>query len=761
MANAERSKDVFNVRSSLALMAMAVSGTVYAADEAATLPEVKVSAPKDKNKTDGYKAEKASSSKFTAPLIDTPKSITVITESVIKDTGSVTLEDALRTVPGITFGTAEGGGSIGDRPFIRGFDSQSSMYVDGVRSVGGQTREIFALESVEVLKGPSGAFDGRGSAGGSINLVTKQPKAENFIAGSVGVGTDQYKRATVDGNYLVNEDIAIRVAAMSHSADTPGRDEVDLNRFGFAPSITFGLNSPTSLNLSYYHLKTDDMPDFGIPYTLTGTAGAINVAGSANGNRLENGDKPVSVDKDNFYGYKSRDFRKTQVDSGTATFKHAFTDDVVLKNVTRYDVTSNDYIVTVPDDSSRNVQLGSVYRAAKSRNSVTRSVTNVTDLSVAFDTWAIKHKVNTGIEFSHELTHNRPYLITNSPVGTNCAVAGGLGTNCTSLENPSPSDPYTGTIADSPTLTTSRSITRSAYAFDSLELTKQWILNAGVRYDDYATDVGTFNRATNAATDLQNRGHFWNYQGGIVYKPQQNASIYVSYGTSSTPSGTTLGTGSDNLSAAVQNLEPERSRSAEIGTKWDVLENLALTAAIFRTEKTNARVLQADGTTDVAGNMKVKGFELGASGRVTDKWQAFAGYTYLDAELVDAGTINIGTTATPVFVPLKSVARGDQFPNTAKNSASLWSTYAVFPNLTVGGGAFYVDKQYGNTANSVEIPAYTRFDAMANYTIDKNLSLQLNVQNLTDKRYFSSAYSSHYAVVAPGRLAFLTLNFKY
>ncbi|MFL9709333.1 TonB-dependent receptor [Methylobacillus sp. Pita1] len=712
------------------------AGSAVAAEDVSTLPEVNVAAPKEK--TTSYKAERTSSSKFTAPLLDTPKSVTVISESVIKDTGSVSLEEVLRTVPGITLGTGEGGGAVGDRPFIRGFDAQASIYVDGVRSIGAQSREIFALESVEVIKGPSGAFDGRGSAGGSINLVTKQPKAENFIGGSVGLGTDKYRRVTVDGNYAVNEDIAVRLALLSHTADTPGRDDVDVKKFGIAPSITFGMNSPTSLNLSYYHLNTDDTPDYGIPYTLAGRSEA-------------NPSRPASVSKDNFYGYAHRDFRKTEIDSGTATLKHAFSDDVILKNVTRYDVSTNDYIVTVPDDSAGNVVNGRVFRSAKSRNATTRTVANVTDLSVAFDTWNVGHKLNTGVEYSHEETKNRPYSIVNNGAGRDCSTALGATTNCTSLYDPNPSDPYTGTVTDSPTQTTTRAITRAAYVFDSVKFNEQWLANVGVRYDDYSTDSYQFNRNTNAfANELKNGAHFWNYQAGLVYKPQSNMSVYASYGTSSTPTGLTLGTGNDNISAANQNLEPERSRSAELGVKWDVLEDLALTAAVFRTEKTNARVTLSDGTTDTAGDMKIKGVELGLAGKLTSNWQAFAGYTYLDSEVVDGGTNATGLAA-----------KGNDFANTPKNSASLWTTYAILPKLTVGGGAFYVDKQFGNVANTVEIPSYTRFDFMSRYDIDKNLSLQLNVQNLTDKRYFNAAYSTHYAVVAPGRLAFLSLNFNY
>ncbi len=713
-----------------------------------TLPEVNVSAP-EIDQEQGYNPPKASSSKFTAPLLDTPKSVTVLPEDLIKDTGSVTLQDALRNVPGITFGSAEGGGSIGDRPFIRGFDSQASMYVDGIRDVGGQSREIFALESVEVIKGPSGAYDGRGSAGGSINLVTKQPKAVNFVSGSVGVGTDRFKRATIDGNYMLADEVAVRVNAMAHKADTPGRDEVEVERFGLAPSITFGLTTPTSLNLSYYHLNTDDVPDYGLPYTYTGATSAARLA-----NRLANGDRPASVDKDNFYGLLDRDFRETSSDIGTATIKHAFNDDTVLRNTTRYGVTINDYIVTVPDDSKGNVQNGSVLRASKNRNTRTETLANITDLSFKFDTGQFKHSFNTGIEFSHEESENRPYIITPVtaiPGSGTCNAALFANNDCTSLNNPNPHDDWNGSISKNPLHDTTRVITKSAFAFDSIELSKKWLLNLGLRFDDYRAELDkeTFT-GSNPAGSFKNEKSFWNYQAGLVYKLQPNASIYASYGTSSSPSSVSGGNASDNLNANIENLEPERSKSYELGTKWDVMENLSLTAAVFKIEKTNARVTLADDTVDVVGNQEVKGFELGAAGRVTKKWQLFAGYTYLDSELVDNGDD-----------PDQIANNGNRFPNTPRNSASLWTTYDILPKLTVGGGAFYVDKQYGNTANSVSIPSYVRFDAMAGYQIDKHLSLQLNIQNLTDKRYFDAAYTSHYAQVAAGRLSYLTLNFTY
>lgn len=723
MKKTMRSRNVFLIRPVVSALAMAFGTMAFAEEPIASLPEVKVEAKKES----GYKVDKSANQKFTAPLIDTPKSITIITEGVIRDSGSNSFQDALRTAPGITFGTGEGGGPIGDRPFIRGFDAQSAIFVDGMRDLGSQQREVFAIEQLEVLKGPSGAFDGRGSAGGSINIVTKKAKADNFTTGSVGIGTDNYRRATVDANYMLGDNAALRLVAMAHDADIPGRDSVDTRRWGFAPSITLGLNSPTSATLSWYHLESDDMPDRGLPYR--------DNSGNAKS-------QPVSVSKDNFYGLNKRDYQETQADIGTFELKHAFTDDVVLRNTIRYGETSNEYIVTRTLPSIANQLANIAPRTGQGRKAETTSVANLTDISVKFNTGDIKHNVNTGVEFSHEETDQFAATIVQ---GTNPNA---------NFQNPNPNDPYNGSTSFSsrPTATTT-SKTTSAYVFDSIELNKEWLVNGGVRYDKF--------RVKNNAASADHG--FFNYQAGVVYKVQPNASIYASYGTSSTPVGLSNGDGNqengNNLSATSEDLKPERTKSFEVGTKWDVFEGLSLTAAAFYTNKSDARVLLVDGNFANAGEFNVKGVEFGAAGKITDKWDVFAGYTHLNSEQSKVGTALLSPTAHRDLGGAQN--KGNDMPGVAKNSASIWTTYKVLPKLTVGGGAFYVDKVFADPGNMLFVPSYVRYDAMASYVIDPRFSLQLNIQNLTDKRYFNQTYTRHFATVAPGRLSFLTLNMKF
>ena len=701
-----------------------------------------------------YQTEKASSQKYTAPLVDTPRSVTVIPQQVLQDTAATSLQDALRTVPGITFGAGEGGNPQGDRPFIRGFDAQSDMYLDGVRDAGGQTREIFDIESIEVSKGPNSTFGGRGSAGGSLNMVSKTAKAGDFLNGGFTYGSDQTRRYTLDVNRQFLDTAAFRLNLMSHEQNVAGRESVNYDRWGVAPSLTFGLGTENRLNVSYYHLESNDLPDSGIPYGYSNSSKtAVHVH-----------DKPDDGgDSKNFYGLKDRDFRKTRVDISTISFEHDFSDAMTLKNTFRHGNTGQDYILTQPDDSQHNVnQYGTVWRRANTRVSTTETTTNQTDLFGNFQVMGFKNNYSTGVEFTREETRASGYTVTpNSNPNCTPDKVGNSGGQCTSLSNPNPNDVWTGTEARNYYGTNTVGVTKAAYVFDTIELDPKWLLNAGLRYDAFSTTANT--NAATGRTKASNDSHFFNWQTGLVWKPLDNGSVYLSYATSATPPGGVVGEGVEGNglvapgSTITSDLKPEETVNYELGTKWDVFhDRLSLTAAIFRTEKKNTRVLTDSFTYENAGESRVDGLELSASGKITDKWQVFAGYSYLKSELVDPGQkANRNGSINTAAISDK----GNEMPNTPKNSFSLWTTYEVMPKLTIGGGAFYVDEVYGDTANTVYVPAYTRYDAMASYKLTKNIDLQLNVQNLTDKTYYDKAYAAHFASQAAGRTALLTTRF--
>ena len=741
------------VSSAIASTLSVVAVNAVAQDQIAQLETIHTEAAAEQS----LKVDKSANSKFVAPLLDTPKSVSVISKQLIEDTQVTTLSDALRTVPGITLGAGEGGNPNGDRPFIRGYNSESSMYVDGVRNSTSQNREMFAIEQVEITKGSASAMGGAGTTGGSINMISKVAKKGDFLEGSVGAGTDDYQRITLDGNKDFGNGIAARVAVMGHHNDKAGQENgTEYARAGIAPSITFGLDSDTRATLSYYYLKTDDTPDSGVPYN--NPTGYSQYSG-----------KPIDVKQGVYYGWKDRDFQKQENQSGTIKLEHDLTDNLTLSNTAVYNKSKNDYLWTNPDDSKGNIyKNGNVWARANSRVADTDAFTDQLALTGKFNTGRLKHSFNLGAEYSDQETDRTQYIIngenTTGSAYSDCSKSENVSSGwCTSVQNPNRGQ-WTGSIStEGADQYNTQTKSTSIYLLDNIEFSPQWILDLGLRWDDYSAKQTMTYGARNSAVlgssttpptakagdkvAIKNDSDFINYQVGLVYKPVENGSIYASYATSSNPVGVDGGDGSEGITAAIQNLKPEEVRTMELGTKWDVLnDKLNLTAAIFRTEKINTRATADDGTTKNIGETRVDGFELGVNGNITDKWALSAGYTYLDSELVDDGT---------------GLNDGKQVQNVAKNSATLWTTYQVMPQLTLGAGAIAMDKVYANAANTKWVPGYVRYDAMARYNVNKNVDLQLNVNNLADTRYFTKAYASHYATEAEGRSAVLSLNFKY
>ena len=696
----------------------------------------------------------AASAEFVAPLVDTPRAVTIIPQQVIEQIGATSLQDLLRTSPGITFGAGEGGQPLADRPFIRGQSSGNNIFVDGIRDSGGQQREVFNLEQVEVIKGPDSAYSGRGSGGGSINLSSKSPKLVDFTNVSLGGGTDNYWRGTIDQNWAISDTAGFRINVLSASGDVARRNAVDYDKLGVAASFAVGIDTDTTATLSLNYLDSNQMPDYGIPlYTKRGGATAPR----------ENAEGILNVPYDTFYGLTARDYLNNTVKSATLVLEHRLTQNLTLRNSTRYAETLNDYVVTNPGDGGAAQLINGTWwmkRGLKSRWNPVDTTANVTELYGTFNTGAIKHSFSLGAEFTHEVNKNASWTVT-SLTGTACP-APLTGVDCTPLYNPNPSDPWTGAKVRG-AVTSNTTDTKAVYGFDSIEIGDKWLVNLGLRWDDYSVD----GVASTGASVAEASWDFVNYQVGVVYKPTRQTSVYASYSTSSTPPTISGGDGNSSATPAQAVLDPEDTTSYEVGAKASLFrDQLQLSAAAFHLSRKNANVVVGPAPTDLGqvGEIQVDGVELGISGNITPQWQVFGGYTYQTSELVKGAV----TFPVPGGPAVPSPLEGQALGNTPKHNVSLFSTYKITSKLTAGGGVYYVSRSNGGNqggagggTNGIYAPAYTRLDAFASYDLTDRATLQLNVQNAADEEYIIRTNGVHHADPAPGRSATLALNLRF
>jgi catecholate siderophore receptor len=748
----------------LVFVAAGVAGLSMGAAAQAATDVADAPAPADLTGVDvaGARPREPEAPKYTALLIDTPRSVTVIPRQVIEQTAATSLTDILRTSPGITFGAGEGGQPLADRPFIRGQASGNNIFVDGVRDTGGQTREVFAIEQVEIVKGADSAYSGRGSGGGSINLTTKRPRLDTFVNGQAGVGTDSYYRGTIDANYQLGDISAVRLNLMGMEADSPGRDAAHSKRYGLLAGMATGIGTETRATALYYRLRTDELPDYGVPL-FTKIPGLP---------RTDSG--VLDVPRDSFYGLKARDYQETEADIATLIAEHDVSEALKIRNVFRASKTLNDYVVTNPGDGGAAQLIGGQYwmkRGTKGRWNPTRTVANVTDIYGKFGEGFITHSYDVGLELSREQNKNATLLVYTT-AGAPCPAGFTGATNnlgvgdCTLVFDPNPNDPWQGRITRPEA---SRNITKTVgvYAFDTVSFGDKWLLNLGIRHDSYevtGTDVAvtSANGLVTGTTYTPRAGEweFTNYQVGLVYKPTETSSLYVAYATTSTPptiasgdQNTGTGSGTGNLSNVL--LDPEEVTNFEVGAKAAFFgEKLSASITYFDLKRENAQIQVSAGVYAQVGEAAAKGVEIAVTGSVTDRWDVFGGYTWMDTELV-RGAYNI-------------VNEGDPLANSPEHSFSLFTTYDVTDAFTLGGGAYYVSKSFGGNqggagggTNRIYAPGYWRFDAFASYRISDRVDLQLNVQNVADEDYIIRTNGVHHADYGPARQAILTLNVRY
>jgi len=782
---------------------MALSLPTLAQTAPGTLPSVQV---QDSAPAADYKTETSANPKFTAPLVDTPQTVQVIREQVLREQGATTLTEALRNTPGAgAFYLGENGNtSTGDAVYMRGFDSSSSIFVDGIRDTGSIARDTFNIEQVEVVKGPAGSDTGRTSPTGYINLITKKPTLSDSFFGSVGAGSDSFKRASIDWNKALSGPngigAAFRLNAVAEDADVSGRDVVKNKRWGIAPSFAFGLNSPTRFYFDFVHVKQNNIPDGGVP--TIGLPGYSNPDPTTiNAGILRRGylDFAPRVNSSNFYGTSS-DFENITQNMFTARVEHDIAPDMTLRNTFRYGKTEQDYMLTAfmgAGLSSTRVGTSSTYRgglpAATSgfintfvpgtttvanplawtitRNLPTNKtqdntiLTNQTNLSAKFNTGSVGHTLNAGVELTREEQNNLGYF-SQSATFNGRPLNNGMWP-AANLYAPNPYVVGYNRVrsgADSEGRTT----TVGAYVFDTLKFNEQWSLTGGLRYDHYDTDyhATTLSTATTNPTlpvgtlvpgSYGTSGSLWTGKLGVVYKPTDYSSVYLAYGTAAQPPGGsnfTLAAGGSGNNANRTDFNPQKTKTWELGTKWDVLnKKLALTAALFRTDVSNEVVQDAvSGNYYQTGKKRVQGIELGAAGAITERWGVSAGFTHQDTKVLSGPSVLADGSSALAYTP--------------KNAFTAWTTYQLPVGLTVGFGARYNGKLNRGTDGAVGTPAYVDsywvFDAMAAYRINKNVDLQFNIYNLADKDYVAAINKSGYRYTPGAPRTFrLTANFAF
>jgi len=666
-------------------------------------------------------ARVVSSLKYTAPLRDTPQTINIIPQEMIAQQGATTLREVLSNVPGITLTAGEGGAPAGDNLTIRGFSARNDIYVDGVRDLGAQSRDPFNMEQVEIVKGPSSSFTGRGSTGGTINLVSKLPTLRRSVGGSLAFGNAGTKRATVDANLPVNEEIAVRINAMVHDSNFPGREVVENRRWGFAPSVMFGMSSPTRFSVSYFHLGQENISDYGIPW-VPATNNAL----------FAFRDKPAPVPRSTFYGYLDRDKEKLRADQLTARFEHDFNDNLTVRNQFRYGYSKRDSIASPPrfvgnDTTNINREM----RAWLADDDI---FDNQTDFTARFKTGSIEHSAVMGGSFAYEKNHR---ILRTAPNTSSLGII-------VPLLNPNPNDVYPGAFTVDPREPSATAKSLAGYAFDTVKFNKYLQFVGGIRLDRF--DVTGFNTATvnlqPVLLPFERLDNIVSGRAAVVVKPVETGTIYASYGTSANPSLEGL-----LYSPADVRTDPEKTRTFEAGTKWELFgSKLLLSGALFRVNKTDARTpsLNPGEAPTLDGDVKVDGLEFSATGNFTRNWQVFAGYTFLDSEIVDSNT--------PAEI-------GMELLNTPRNSFNLWTTYR-WDRLFFGGGPRFVGQRYGNNINTRVVESYWVTDAMMSFRISKHVDLRLNVNNIGDKYYIDRIGGGH-IIPGAGRLVMVSSGFSF
>ncbi|NJM49826.1 MAG: TonB-dependent siderophore receptor [Sphingomonadales bacterium] len=645
---------------------------------------------------DGYAATNSvTATKTDTPLVDIPQTINVVTQEQLEDQALRSIGDVLRYVPGTTVQQGEGNR---DQITIRGQESTSDFFLDGVRDDVQYFRGLYNIERVEILKGPYALIFGRGGGGGIINRVQKAPIAgETKIAGEGSINSFGSWELAGDVNTAFGDKAALRVNGFYEELGNH-RDFYEGRRFAVNPYLGVKLGDDWKFGLSYEYVDDDRVTDRGIP--------------------SDGADNPARGQRDQFFGVPGINVTTLQAHIAKLRLDGKLSDNLSVSTTVLYgdyDKLYQNVYANGPVSATNTVALAG-YTDPTTRENIIAQANAVWDVNTA----SIAHKILFGLEYGHQDTANMRSnaVLSNAVLDLNNVIF--------------------PTVAF-PAITRNRVSTvefLSAYMQDQISLSDHFDIVAGIRYDSFdinGIDIAGGNRA------FGRRDEKISPRLGLIYKPQDNVSIYASYSQSFQPrSGDQFLT----LSSVDENLEPEKFTNYEIGAKWDINSGLSVTAAVFRLDRTNNTTADPanPGNIILLPGTRAQGVELHIAGQVTDKWQVSGGYTFINAH-VDGSNVRI-----------------DQQP---KNQIALWNRYNLNDNFVGGLGVIHQSSQFASISNTVRLPAFTRVDAALFWDVTEKFGLQLNVENLLDTEYFSDAHNNNNISTGAPINARLTARMKF
>ncbi len=679
-------------------------GATGVADRSAAQPLGRVVVTDAATRRRGYAAARTTTATRTdTPLRDTPQAVTVVSRDLIADQQMQSMGDVVRYVPGVTMGQGEG---HRDAPTIRGTSSTADFFVDGVRDDAQYFRDLYNVERVEALKGSNAMIFGRGGGGGVLNRVSKEAQWTPSRTLTMAGGSFDHKRAALDVGQGLSGRLAARLNGM-YERSGGFRDNADLTRFGINPTIALAAGARTAVRAGYEYFGDDRTVDRGVP----------SFRGLPSGGNART-----------YFGNPDSSYSDLRVHAGTVTVDHDAGSGLAVRNRTRYARYDKFYQNVFP--GAVNAAGTQVSLAGYSNGTDRTNLFNQTDVTYAMRTGSVAHTLLAGTEFGRQSTEN---------VRRTGYFGGGT---ATSLSVPFAAPTISSPVAFRPSATDANNAATNTvaavYVQDQVELTGQLQAVLGVRFERF--DLRFHNRRNDDR--LRRADEMLSPRAGLVYKPVAQASLYGTYSVSFLPSS---GDQFSSLTVTTQTLQPERFVNRELGAKWDLRPDLALTTALFRLDRSNSAAPDpTDATRTVqTGATRTTGYEVGLTGQVRDFWQVAGGYAAQRAEIVRT-TRAAKSGATVALVP--------------RQTLSLWNRVRLPAGLGAGVGVVQQAKMFAAIDNAVTLPGFTRVDGALYFGLGPMVRAQLNVENLFDARYYGTSHGNNNILPGASRTLRLSLS---